>query len=52
MLFEDKVVFVTKQLNMIYMLDLTSGEVKIVGGIPEEDLFEESLIGDVQCWNI
>lgn len=50
MIFEDKVVFVAKQLNMIYMLDLTSGEVKIVGSILEE-LFEERLIGDIQYWN-
>ncbi|MGN0247299.1 MAG: hypothetical protein ACI4DK_15210 [Lachnospiraceae bacterium] len=51
MLFDNKAVFVAKQLNMIYMLDLTSGEVKIVGSIPEEDMLEERLIGDIKYWN-
>lgn len=51
LIFEDKAVFVAKQLNMIYMLDLTSGEVKIVGGIPDEDWLGTRLIGDIKYWN-
>lgn len=51
LIYEDKAVFVAKQLNMIYMLDLTTREVKIVGSIPGEDFFGERLIGDIKYWN-
>lgn len=50
-LYNDILFFSSKEINMIYTININNRKVEIIGNIPDEGLFEERLCGNLVRWN-
>lgn len=48
---DEKLYFFCRDINLLGMFNLKTKESSIIGSIPDEDILEKRLCGDIQKWN-